>query len=304
MMTKIFICEIRLLWKCFNDRKRAQSIHPNPKEIDLPYVKAGAIRMYYEQRGDGTPLLFISGTGWSGEQWKLEQVPHFSQSYRVITFDHRGVGRSDRPAGRYTTRMFADDAIGMLDAIGISEPVHILGHSMGGRVAQWMTLDHPERVRSLILAATGPGPIDDRPHLPGITPEHAAEFVALGWPGYHEEHLRSSNMFLNASPDMIERFAATHRGQFGTDLLSYLRHLDARVRHNTRDRLPEIVKDTLVIVGADDNYSSPGHLDTSMYLAEKLPNAELAVIPDVAHALHVETADTFNATVGAFLSRH
>lgn len=260
--------------------------------------------MYYEQRGDGTPLLFISGTGWSGEHWKLEQITPFSQSNRVITFDHRGVGRSDRPAGRYTTRMFADDAIGMLDAIGITEPFHILGHSMGGRVAQWMVLDHPERVRSLILAATGPGPIDDRPRIPGITPEHAAEFVALGWPGYHEEHLRGSNMFLNASPDMIERFASTHRGQFGTDLLSYLRHLDARVRHDTSDRLPEIVTDTLVIVGSDDNYSSPGHLETSMYLAEKLPNAELVVIPDVAHALHVETADTFNAIVREFLSRH
>jgi len=270
----------------------------------LPYVETDAIRMYFEKSGDGDPLLFISGTGWSGEHWKLEQVPYFSATNRVIVFDHRGVGHSDRPAGRYSTRMFANDAIAMLDAIGIDEPVHILGHSMGGRVAQWMTLDHPERVRSLILAATGPGPIDDRPHLPGITPEHAAEFVELGWPGYHEKHLRGSNMFLNASSDVIERFAATHRGQFGTDLLSYLRHLDARVRHDTRDRLSEILTDTLVIVGAEDNYSSPGHLDTSKYLTEKLPNAELVVIPEVAHALHVESADIFNEVVGEFLSRH
>ncbi len=270
----------------------------------MPYTMSGSTRMYYEEFGDGTPLMFISGTGWSGEHWKLEQVPYFSSSYRVIVFDHRGVGRSDRPAGRYTTRMFAEDAFGLLDAIGISEPVHLLGHSMGGRVAQWMTLDQPERVRSLILAATGPGPIDDRPHLPGIAPEHAAEFVALGWPGYHEEHLRGSNMFLHAGPETVERFVATHRGQFGTDLLSYLRHLDARVRHDTRNRLSEISTDTLVIVGKEDNYSSPGHLDTSIYLAETLPHAEFIVIPEVAHALHVETAKTFNDAVGEFLARH
>lgn len=270
----------------------------------MPYVNTGSIRMYYEQHGEGVPLLLISGTGWSGEHWKLAQVPYFSPSFRVIVFDHRGVGRTDRPAERYTTQMFANDAVEMLDAIGVTEPAHILGHSMGGRVAQWITLDHPERVRSLILAATGPGPIDDRPRLAGIAPEHAAEFVALGWPGYHEEHLRGANMFLHASPEMIERFTATHRGQFGTDLLSYLRHLDARVRHDTRDRLSEIAADTLVIVGADDNYSSPGHLDTSKYLAERLAHAELVVIPDVAHALHVETADTFNPIVGEFLARH
>ncbi|HUY07044.1 MAG TPA: alpha/beta hydrolase [Acidimicrobiales bacterium] len=270
----------------------------------MPYVATGAIRMYYEEYGRGAPLLLISGTGWSGEHWKLEQVPYFSPSYRVIIFDHRGVARTDRPAERYTTRIFANDAFEMLDALGVDERVHILGHSMGGRVAQWMALDRPERVRSLILAATGPGPIDDRPRYPGITPENAAEFVELGWPGYGEEHVRGVNMFLHASPDVIERFAATHRGQFGTDLLSYLRHLDARVRHDTRDRLSEIVTDTLVVVGAEDNYSSPGHLDTSKYLAERLPNAELVVIPEVAHALHIETADTFNEIVSKFLSRH
>lgn len=260
--------------------------------------------MYYEEYGEGIPLLLISGTGWSGEHWKLEQVPFFSPSNRVIVFDHRGCGRSDRPAERYTTRMFAEDAVAMLDALSIDEPVHILGHSMGGRVAQWICLDHPSRVRSLVLAATGPGPIISGPRTPGISPEIVAEFVALGWPGYNEEHLRGSNMFFRASPEMIERFMATQRGQFGTDLVSYLRHLDARVRHDTMDLVANIKTETLVIVGAEDNYSSPGHLDTSEFLARALPNTEFIVIPEVAHALHVETAATFNEAVGEFLSRH
>ena len=113
--------------------------------------------MYYEEHGEGTPLLLLSGTGWSAEHWNLEQVPYFSKFYRVINFDYRGCGRSDRPEETYTTPMFANDAVELLDSLGIDEPAHVLGHSMGGRVAQWIVLDHPERVRSLVLAATGPG---------------------------------------------------------------------------------------------------------------------------------------------------
>lgn len=270
----------------------------------MPYAETPSIRMYYEEYGEGIPLLFISGTGWTGEHWKLEQVPFFSSSYRVIVFDHRGVGRSDRPNGRYSTRMFAQDAIDLMDAIGITEPAHVLGHSMGGRVAQWMALDHRERVRSLVLAATGPGPIDDVERLQGISPEAAAEFVRLGWPNYNEEHLRGTNMFYRASPEVIERFVATHRGQFGTDLLSYIRHYDARVRHDTSARVKEIQQPAFVIVGDQDNYSAPGHLDTSIFLAETLPNVEYLCIANVAHALHIETASQFNEAVSEFLSRH
>ena len=270
----------------------------------MPYIKANSIRLFYEQFGDGPPLLLISGTGWSGEHWKLEQVPYFSASYRVIVFDHRGCGRSDRPAERYTTRMFADDAFAMLDAMGVTEPVHVLGHSMGGRVAQWIALDHADRVRSLVLAASGPGPIGDTPRPAGISPEKVAEFVSLGWPGYMEEHLRSSDLFFSASPDTVERFAAAHRGRFGTDLLSYLRHLDARLRHDTKALLSKIEAPTLVIVGSEDNYGSPGHLDASRFLANAIPDTEMVVIPDVAHALHIETAQIFNDAVGRFLSEH
>lgn len=269
----------------------------------MPYVDVGSIRMYSEQFGEGVPLVFISGTGWSGEHWRLEQVPFFSASHRVVVFDHRGCGRSDKPGGTYSTRLFADDAIAMLDELGITEPAHVLGHSMGGRVAQWIAIDHPERVRSLVLASSGPGPIDDRPRALGLSPELVTEFVALGWPGYNEAHLRGSNMFFRASSETIERFVGTHRGQFGTDLTSYLRHVESRQRHDTSERLGEITAPTLVIVGSEDTYGAPSHVDTSVYLAEHIPGAEYHVIVDVAHALHIETAAAFNRAVGDFLAR-
>lgn len=260
--------------------------------------------MYYEEQGQGTPLVFISGTGWSGEHWKLEQVPYFSTSYRVIVFDHRGCGRSDRPEGPYSTRQFAQDAVLLLRAIGVDSPAHLVGHSMGGRVAQWMAIDHPNTIRSLVLAATGPGPIDDRPRVAGIAPEHVVQFLELGWPGYNEEHLRGTNMFFQASPETVERFCATHRGRFGTDLVSYLRHLDARQRHDTVEYIPKLDKPSLVIVGSEDNYQRPGHVDTSRYLADHLPDVEFVMIEHAAHALHIETARAFNSKVADFLKRH
>ena len=123
----------------------------------MPYAQAGEVRLYYESFGRGVPFLFVSGTGWPGEPWKLKQVPAFTDRYQVIVYDHRGVGKSDAPAGYYSTRQFAQDAANLLDTLGINEPAHIIGHSMGGRVCQWLAIDHPRKVRSMIQAASGSG---------------------------------------------------------------------------------------------------------------------------------------------------
>jgi pimeloyl-ACP methyl ester carboxylesterase len=123
----------------------------------MPYAQAGEVRLYYESFGRGVPFLFVSGTGWPGEPWKLKQVPAFIDRYQVIVYDHRGVGKSDAPAGYYSTRQFAQDAANLLDALGINEPAHIIGHSMGGRVCQWLAIDYRRKVRSMIQAASGSG---------------------------------------------------------------------------------------------------------------------------------------------------
>ena len=76
------------------------------------------------------------------------------QAYQVLIYDHRGLGRSDKPDMHYTTRMFAKDRVGLMDALGIKK-AHLMGHSMGARVCQWIALDYPDKVRSLVLS--GPG---------------------------------------------------------------------------------------------------------------------------------------------------
>ena len=153
----------------------------------MPYAQAGDVRLYYESFGRGAPFLFVSGTGWPGEPWKLNQVPAFIDRYQVIVYDHRGVGQSDAPAGYYSTRQFAQDAANLLEALGINEPAHIIGHSMGGRVCQWLAIDYPRKVRSMIQAASGSGSMGNPEYPRWLTVDSLKSMVEKGYtPEYAE----------------------------------------------------------------------------------------------------------------------
>jgi pimeloyl-ACP methyl ester carboxylesterase len=274
----------------------------------MPRTRVGEVELYYEVHGGGgPPLLLISGTGVSGEHWKLRQVPAFAPRFRTVLFDLRGTGRSDRPEGPYATRQFAADAVALLDAIGIAEPAHVLGHSMGGRVAQWVALDHPWRVRSLILAASGPGRMrPDQSFTRGIPVVTAEDLARFGWPGAGERQQSGRFMFVSAAPDLVERFAACRRGEFGTDLHSYLLHVQARQEHQTAELLDRIAAPTLVVVGEEDTvaHGGPSHMETSRHLAEHIPGARFAVVPGGAHGFLVECADEANRVILEFLAEH
>ena len=120
----------------------------------MPTVRTDDAEIYYETHGQGQPFLFFSETACDGQIWKLYQVPEFAKDHMVIIHDYRGTGRSSKPAIDYATKMFCDDAVALLDHLNVKDAI-VLGHSMGGRVAQLLALDHPQRVKKLILASTG-----------------------------------------------------------------------------------------------------------------------------------------------------
>ena len=93
----------------------------------MPMVKVNDINMYYETHGEGEALILISGNGAESSQWK-DMIPTFSKNYKVIPFDNRGAGRTDRPNMEYSMDMMANDVIGLMDALAI-EKAHILGAS-------------------------------------------------------------------------------------------------------------------------------------------------------------------------------
>lgn len=241
----------------------------------------------YAIRGAGTPLVLIAGTGYPGATWPNEFVAPLAERHTVVTFDHRGTGATPPSADPYSTRLFAHDALGLIDGLGLGS-AHVLGHSMGGRVAQWMALDRPERIRSLILAATGPGQFRaDRPVTRGI-PVHAAKDLAeMGYERYMREHIAATFFtpeFAAAHPERVRWLHDafwTHR----PDLENYLRHVVARQEHQTAERLGEIRSPALVLIGDRDTAAmgTGMHTEQSDFLMKHLPNATGRIIAGVAH---------------------
>jgi pimeloyl-ACP methyl ester carboxylesterase len=119
----------------------------------MPTIEANGITIYYEAHGTGEPLVMIAGL--SIDLTALEGiVSRLSQRYEVIAFDNRGAGRSDKPNIPYSIEMMADDTAGLLDTLKIAR-AHVMGISLGGRIAIALTLKRPELVKSLILVSTG-----------------------------------------------------------------------------------------------------------------------------------------------------
>lgn len=118
----------------------------------MPTIKVNDIDIYYEILGAGEPLVLIAGLN-SDHKLYRSVLPRLAASHQVIVFDNRGVGRSSKPDIPYSIEMMAGDTAGLLDALGITE-AHILGTSMGGRIAVALALQHPHHVKSLILVST------------------------------------------------------------------------------------------------------------------------------------------------------
>jgi pimeloyl-ACP methyl ester carboxylesterase len=171
----------------------------------MPYLKNGATEIYYEVHGDGPPFLFCSVTGLDHQAWKFHQVREFSRDHKVIVFDYRGTGKSSKTVQRYSIKMFTDDAAALLDHLGLEQAI-VCGHSMGGVVAQLLALDHPNKVKKLILASSG----SSHPGAKGIPLAMCRDMVRIGYEGYIRQQTIETawtKEFVAAHPDLIESFS-------------------------------------------------------------------------------------------------
>src|SRR5271157_4660058 len=107
----------------------------------MPFVENQGTKIYWDEQGNGAPVLLIMGLGYTSAMW-LRTRPAMAQRYRTIAFDNRGVGLSDVPPGPYSIAAMASDAVAVLDAAGVPS-AHILGVSMGGMIAQEFALQYP-----------------------------------------------------------------------------------------------------------------------------------------------------------------
>jgi pimeloyl-ACP methyl ester carboxylesterase len=246
-------------------------------------------RLHVEERGaGGVPLLLIQGLGYSLAGWRY-QLGAFDR--RTIAFDNRGTGRSSKEPGPYSMEQFADDAVAVLDALGV-DAAHVMGVSMGGFIAQVLALRAPERVRSLVLVATGPGGPEHQP-VPaetlklwlanaGLPPvEYARRTMYLSFsPGWNEAH-----------PELYEELLAA-RLEHPTPTDCWRAQFDAT--------LPYVEHGVLVVHGDEDRVVP---LADGQLIARRIPGAELVVVAGCGHVVQLERPEELNRLVEAFLAR-
>ena len=264
----------------------------------MPKVTVGDISMYYVEAGTGEPLVLVMGLGADHLAWGF-QFPAFAERYRVIAFDNRGAGQSDAPDHPYSTRMMAEDTIGLMDALGI-ERAHVLGASMGGMIAQEIALNHPERVGSLQLHCTLGRPDD---YLRAQLETGRVQRRKLT----HEEAMRAGYLWLfapstyNERPEFVEMIIQNALANpYPMSLTGFERQCDAVETHDTLDRVTAIRCRTLVSV-ADQDILVPPRFSRS--LAGRIPGAELRLIEGAGHGYFWERSDLFNTMCLDFLSR-
>jgi len=259
----------------------------------MPFCSIDGTRLYYTERGVGTPLLFVHGLGSSGRDWAA-QIDHFADHYRVLRLDLRGHGRSERGEGPYSIAQFARDVAVLLrkrDAV----PAHVAGLSMGGMVTLEQAAGAPQLTRSLVVVNSVADMRLHSWHNVWVYVSRRAAVQVLGMRRVGQ--LLARKLFVKPSQEDLRRKFVRRWAQ--NDKQAYLWSMDAIMRWSVADRLAQIDVPTL-FVSSDEDYTP---VSTKRHIVDQMPNAELAVVDDARHALPVERPDDFNAIVDDFLAR-
>jgi 3-oxoadipate enol-lactonase len=240
----------------------------------MPFAALRDVRVHYEIRGSGPRVLSIGGTGTHlGRAPNIFETP-IARHFEILCFDQRGLGGTSSPDGPYTIADYADDAAGLLDALGW-ERCAVLGVSFGGMVAQELALRHPQRIARLVLACTSSGgaggasyPIHE---FAGLPVEEAARRSVLtsdtrrdsAWQAANADQFR---VLIEQSAD-FQRAARKPGRQAG-----FRKQLAARAAHDAYSRLPRISIPVLVCAGRYDGVAPPAN---SAAIRSQIPGAEM-----------------------------
>lgn len=260
----------------------------------MPVAHRDEVELHYESTGaHGAPVLLVMGLGMNATGW-WRTVPVLAERFRVLSFDNRGVGRSGRPPGPYSTAQMADDAVAVLDAADEAS-AHVYGISLGGMIAQEIALRHPDRVRALILGATTPGgtraaPADaetlaffqrraDMPAEEAVWASVPYNYAARTWRDHGER----------VAQDIAQRL------RFPIEPEPYRAQLAAALGHDALDRLGGVQAPTLVVHGEEDRMVPPAN---ARLLADAIPGAELETLPGAGHLYPTDEPSADRAIAG------
>lgn len=266
----------------------------------MPYLESGAIRLYYEDTGRGTPILFIHEFSGDHRSWE-PQVRAFSRRHRCVSFDARGYPPSDVPddPAEYSQDNAVGDAVAVLAALDIDR-AHLVGLSMGGFTALHTGLRHPDRVRSVVIAGVGYGTSHDDAWQDDV--ENLAGFYAADPRGAAASHGSTAVRvpFMVKDGRGWQEFAEQLAEHPAAGSANTLRGVQARRPnlYHLETELAALEMPLLVMCGDEDEPC----LEPSLYLKRTIPMAALVVLPRSGHTLNLEEPALFNQFVGEFLA--
>jgi 3-oxoadipate enol-lactonase len=261
----------------------------------MSFVENQGTKIYWDEQGQGAPLLLIMGLGYASAMWHRTR-PALAQHFRTIAFDNRGVGLSDVPPGPYSIAAMASDAAAVLDAAGVARS-HVFGISMGGMIAQEFALQYPARTRSLILGCTSPGGpsavraesnVIDVLFMRGMTPEQAREAIL-------------PYIYAAATPrEKIDEDTRVRQRWLPTPA-GYMAQLQAILAWEGYSRIARITAPTLVIHGKSDALVPPGNGEL---IAGRIVGARLVLIELASHLFLTDRTEASQKEILDFLSSH
>ena len=267
----------------------------------MPIFNYKDLGINYLKRGKGEPLLMFQGLGQSIGSWTF-QIPFFKRRMMVIALDNRGIGESSRPNYPYTMDMFIEETSALLDYLEIENPLHVMGISMGGMIAQQFALKYPERVKTIVLLATAahlnPQSLIDEYR-------HFKEDLTLEEAFKERLKLMFSKDFIK-KVELDESLAETLKNKLLLEnpprMQDYINRGAAIAEHDTRDSLHKITQPTLILTGSEDKIIP---FKESELLHEKIPNSRLEIVEGYGHgSLLIEDFEKINNIIWNFIQEN
>lgn len=263
-------------------------------------AKVNGINLYYESTGKGEPMVLIPYLA-ADQACYAYQVGDYAKHFTCISVDLRGAGQSDKPAGPYTTELFADDIAAFMQAIGV-ERAHITGLSLGAAVGMWLAVKHPEKVKTLSLHSAWP---KTDTFLKSIV--ETWQVMARGLDSVPEMIIKGifpwcfTPSLYNDHPDTIKGLSDFVRSRPVQPLEAFMEESAAVINHDCSAGLSRIKAPTQITVGRFDMCTSTRFAEP---MHKQIKGSELHVFEDCSHAPIYENVAAFNATTLDFLNRH
>lgn len=257
----------------------------------MKYCSVNNIRLFYQDVGNGETIVFLHGLGSNSADWQ-QQIDYFSQKYRVIAIDCRGHGRSDKPTGKYTIPLFADDMVKLLNQLEI-QSFHLVGLSMGGMIAFQIAVDHSQQVKTLTIINSSPA-----------VPYNTLALKITVW----SRLVIIKLMGLKKLAKVIGKklFPLDNQGNLRAQLItsmqmltksSYSRSLLSFLGWDVSDKL-SLLQMPVLVVAAEHDYTP---VELKAEYCKKIKNSKLAVVSDSYHATPSDQPNALNILINSLL---